>query len=87
MSNKSLGRHRRARKTRAKVSLLDTHRLTVFRSSKHIYAQVMVSNGSQVVASASTAEVNVKEKNKYGFLVSRVRKHQQLILFLIILIK
>ena len=70
MSKKSLGRHRRAKKTRAKVSLLDIHRLTVFRSSKHIYAQVMVSNGSQVVASASTTEVNVKEKNNGNIIAA-----------------
>ena len=63
MSKKNISRQRRAKKTRSKVSLGDYHRLTVFRSSKHIYAQVMLSNGSEVITSASTTEVSVKEKN------------------------
>ena len=63
MINKSLKRKRRSTKTRSKINLLGTHRLTVFRSSKHIYAQVMLSNGSEVITSASTTEVSVKEKN------------------------
>ena len=40
----------------------DIHRLTIFRSSNHIYAQLMLSNGSGVLASASTRESSIKEK-------------------------
>ncbi len=63
MSKKDLSRQRRARKTRSRVSLKDKHRLTVFRSSKHIYAQIMLQDGSQVITSASTTESNLKDKN------------------------
>lgn len=63
MSKKIISRQRRARKTRSRISLKDTHRLTVFRSSKHIYAQVMLNNGSEVVATASTNENKIKRNN------------------------
>ena len=63
MSKKIISRQRRARKTRSRISLKDTHRLTVFRSSKHIYAQVMLNNGSEVVATASTNESKIKRNN------------------------
>ena len=63
MINKSNARLRRARKTRSRVRLMDVHRLTVFRSSKHIYAQVFLNNGSEVVTSASTNESVIREKN------------------------
>jgi large subunit ribosomal protein L18 len=63
MSKKSISRLRRARKTRSKIRLMEIHRLTVFRSSMHIYAQVMLNDGSEVVASASSSESGVKGKN------------------------
>ena len=63
MSKKNTSRLRRARKTRSKVRFKEIHRLTVFRSSMHIYAQVMLQDGSQVIASASTIESDLKDKN------------------------
>jgi len=63
MSKKNISRLRRARKTRSKVKLKDIHRLTVFRSSMHIYAQVMLNDGSEVVTSASSVESEVKGPN------------------------
>lgn len=53
-------RLRRGRRARAKIRELDAHRLTVHRTPRHIYAQVITPNGSQVVASASTLEAEVK---------------------------
>ena len=41
----------------------ETPRLTVFRSSKHFYAQVFDSLGSKVIVSASTAEKNLDVKS------------------------
>ena len=35
----------------------------MFRSSRHIYAQVMLNNGSEVVTSASSNESVIKGKN------------------------
>ena len=63
MSKKNISRLRRARKTRSKVRFKDIHRLTVFRSSMHIYAQVMLNDGSEVVTSASSNESEVKGPN------------------------
>ena len=63
MKNKNNIRLRRAKKTRSKVRVMDKHRLTVFRSSKHIYAQIFVSNGSEVITSASTSESSLRQGN------------------------
>jgi len=54
--DKKTSRLRRARKARAKIRELRVHRLTIFRTPKHMYAQVIAPNGSEVVASASTLE-------------------------------
>ena len=62
-SKKIIARKRRSKKTRFKIQLNDLHRLTVFRSNQHIYAQVLINNGSEVVASASTNESNTRSKN------------------------
>ena len=66
MSDKSDARVRRARATRAKISQLRAVRLTVHRSNTHIYAQVIDPTGGKVLASASTAERDVKGNVKYG---------------------
>lgn len=56
MSVKKTARLRRARRARAKISELRMNRLCVFRSAKHIYAQVISPTGDQILASASTVE-------------------------------
>ena len=45
MSIKNITRLRRARKSRALIRNQDSPRLTVFRSSRHFYAQVIDSPG------------------------------------------
>ena len=59
--DKKQSRLRRSRKARAKIRELGKHRLTVFRTPRHIYAQVIAPNGSEVVAAASTAEKSVRD--------------------------
>ena len=54
--DKKISRLRRARRARAKIRELETPRLTVHRTPRHIYAQVVASNGTEVVASASTID-------------------------------
>ena len=66
MSDKYEARVRRARGTRAKIRQLKAVRLTVHRSNAHIYAQVIDASGSKVLASASTAESDVKANVKNG---------------------
>ena len=66
MSDKIEARQRRSRATRAKIAQLRAVRLTVHRSNTHIYAQVIDPSGSKVLASASTAEADVKSNVKNG---------------------
>jgi len=54
MSSKSESRLRRARKTRARIARGEKPRLSVFRSSRHIYAQVTTPAGDRTLASVST---------------------------------
>lgn len=54
--DKKQSRLRRARRARAKIRELGVHRLTVHRTPRHIYAQVLSPDGSSVVASASTLD-------------------------------
>ena len=63
MSIKNLSRLRRAKKTRSNIRNQESPRLTVYRSSKHFYAQIFDSSGSTVVASASTNEKDSGLKN------------------------
>jgi len=58
--DKKQSRLRRARRTRAKIRELAVPRLSVHRTPRHIYAQVIAPNGSDVVASASTLQADIK---------------------------
>ena len=60
MSVKKAARLRRAKRARSKISELRMNRLCVFRSTKHIYAQIISPTGNEVLASASTVEKNSK---------------------------
>lgn len=63
--DKKSSRLRRARRTRAKISELAVPRLSIHRTPRHIYAQVIAASGSEVVASASTVQADVKGNVKY----------------------
>lgn len=62
--DKKATRLRRARRTRAKIGELAMPRLTVHRTPRHIYAQIIAANGSEVLASASTVQAELKSKLK-----------------------
>jgi large subunit ribosomal protein L18 len=64
--DKKQNRIRRARKVRAKISELEVHRLSVHRTPRHIYAQVIGPDGGTVLASASTLESDVRKGVKSG---------------------
>jgi large subunit ribosomal protein L18 len=66
MSDKYEARVRRGRATRVKIAQVNAVRLTVYRSNTHIYAQVIDPSGSKVLASASTAEAEVRAAVKGG---------------------
>ena len=57
--DKKSSRMRRARRARAKISELGVHRLTIHRTPRHIYAQVIAPNGAEVLASASTMDKTI----------------------------
>jgi large subunit ribosomal protein L18 len=64
--NKNIKRNRRATKTRAAISNQKAYRLSVHRTSNHIYAQIISPNGSKVLTSASTLEKTLREELKHG---------------------
>ncbi|MFA7618663.1 MAG: 50S ribosomal protein L18 [Thiohalomonadaceae bacterium] len=66
MDNKKASRIRRATRSRAKIRELGEFRLTVHRTPRHIYAQVIAPNGSDVVAAASTVQADIKSGLKYS---------------------
>ncbi|HIH2763483.1 MAG TPA: 50S ribosomal protein L18 [Candidatus Azoamicus sp.] len=53
---------RRKKKIREKIKLQKRYRLTVYKSNKHIYAQLYTTDGSKVLESMST--INKIYKNK-----------------------
>jgi large subunit ribosomal protein L18 len=66
MENKKASRIRRATRSRAKIRELGEFRLTVHRTPRHIYAQVIAPNGSDVIAAASTVQAELKAGLKYS---------------------
>ncbi|NOX43836.1 MAG: 50S ribosomal protein L18 [Gammaproteobacteria bacterium] len=67
---KKTSRIKRSKRTRAKIRDLGVNRLTVFRTPKHIYAQIIDSTGSNVLASACTLDSQVKGDIKYSGNIS-----------------
>lgn len=61
MSDKKESRLRRARRGRMKMRELGAVRLTVHRTPRHIYAQVISPAGDRVLATASTLEKDLRE--------------------------
>lgn len=61
MNIKKQARIRRARRSRMQMREQSAVRLCVNRSPRHIYAQVISADGSQVLASASTVEKDLRE--------------------------
>ena len=66
MDTRKSARLRRAGKTRARIRRAATDRLCVFRSPRHVYAQIIEPSGGRVLVSASTTEKEVREKIGYG---------------------
>jgi large subunit ribosomal protein L18 len=56
MNDKKVSRLRRSHKTRLAISRQAKLRLAVYRTPRHIYAQILNVGGSEVLASASTVE-------------------------------
>lgn len=63
--DKKTARIRRSRKTRAKIRELGVDRLTVYRSPRHTYAQVISGESGKVLCAASTLHKDIQEDLKY----------------------
>ena len=78
--SKKDARLRRATKFRAKHTERDLERLCVFKSSQHIYAQIISSCGTKTIASASSISSkmknggNVEAASKVGGLIAQAAK-------------
>lgn len=59
--DKKSGRLRRARRSRAKIRELGVARLTVHRTPRHIYAQVIGPDGGSVLVAVSTVQKEVRD--------------------------
>jgi large subunit ribosomal protein L18 len=66
MIDKKTSRQRRAAKTRVRIKRQEAVRLTVHRTNQHIYAQVVAADGAKVLASASSAEKEVRTQHPNG---------------------
>lgn len=62
--DKKIARIRRATRARRKIAELGATRLVVHRTPRHVYAQVIAANGSEVIAAASTVEKAIREQVK-----------------------
>ena len=82
MNDKVESRQRRARKSRVRMRTARVTRLTVHRTPRHIYAQVIGPEGNSVLASASTldkdlrsgATGNIEAAAKVGALIAERAK-------------
>ena len=80
--DKKSARLKRARRGRAKMRELQAVRLSVYRTPRHIYAQIIAPEGNEVLASASTLDKdlrsgstgNVEAAGKVGQLIAERAK-------------
>jgi large subunit ribosomal protein L18 len=63
--DKKSSRIRRARKTRAKIRELGVDRLSIYRTPRHTYAQIISGDSGNVVATASTLSKDIQKELKY----------------------
>ena len=61
MSAKNDSRLRRARRARTRIRDLGMNRLSVHRTPRHIYAQIIAPAGDKVLASASTLDSDLRK--------------------------
>ena len=66
MNDKKQARSRRARSSRMKMRELGATRLTVHRTPRHMYAQVIAPEGTRVLVSASTLDAALRTSGKTG---------------------
>lgn len=70
---------RRKSRVRVKLKRSGHNRLTVFKSGKHIYAQIIDDANSVTLVSASTLEKGIKRESKCNCNIEHAKKIGQLI--------
>jgi large subunit ribosomal protein L18 len=63
---KKQSRLRRAARVRAHIRRLSAHRLTVHRTPRHFYAQVIAPSGDKVLAAATTLDAEFRKQHPNG---------------------
>lgn len=82
MNVKKQARIRRARRARAKINELGVNRLCVYRTPRHMYAQIIAPEGGEILVAASTVEKdqrgnttgNIEAASKIGALIAERAK-------------
>lgn len=77
--NKKEAKQRRAKRTRMKIRDLQATRLTINKTPRHMYAQVMLSDGSKTLVSASTLDKELRDTLKVTGNVDAAKAVGQLI--------
>lgn len=72
--DKKQSRQRRAQKARAKIRELESHRLCVHRTPRHIYAQIIAPDNGKTLVSVSTLQGDIKAGLKATGNVEAARK-------------
>jgi large subunit ribosomal protein L18 len=62
--NKRESRTRRAKRTRCKIRELEVTRLSVHKTPRHMYAQIISSDGAKTIACASTLDKELRKALK-----------------------
>jgi large subunit ribosomal protein L18 len=62
--DKKQSRMKRALKLRSKIKKLNVTRLSIHKTSQHIYAQVISADGTKTLASASTTQSDIRANLK-----------------------
>ena len=64
MKDVKSNRIRRAKKSRMRIREQGKNRLSIHRTPRHIYAQIIAANGSEILTSASSVQADVKKDLK-----------------------
>jgi len=73
MASKQQSRIRRARKTRSKIREQEIIRLSIYRTTRHTYAQIVDDAQGVTMVSASTLEAEIRDQVRHGGNVEAAR--------------
>jgi large subunit ribosomal protein L18 len=76
---KQVSRLRRAKRTRMKIRELEVTRLTVYKTPRHMYAQVTTADGAKTLVCASTLDKDLRKSLKTTGNVDAAREVGKLI--------